>query len=305
MSVSRIAMCPEGPEVSRFIAGFWRLNHWNMSDQAVLTFIEQYLERGVTTVDHAMVYRSEEPFGRALKLQPALRQSLEIISKCGIRPCGFGPLGAQAVNHYDSSKAHIIASAEASLRDLGTDYLDVLLIHRPDYLMNADEVAEAFLALKKAGKVKHFGVSNFTTAQFELLQQSVKSFAPEGLVTNQIEFSPYHLEALDSGIFEQCGRHKIAPMLWSCLAGGQLLQPDTEKGKRLIQALTNVAGELGLTQLEPVIYAWVLTLPYNCLPLLGTSKIERVDSALQANELTLNREQWYRIWEASKGHAVP
>lgn len=305
MSVSRIRMSAAGPEVSRFVAGFWRLNQWEMTDEQVLTYIKQYRDLGITTFDHAMVYRSEERFGRALKLEPGLREHLEIISKCGIRPIGFGPLGAKSVNHYDSSAKAIIKSTEASLRALGTDYLDILLLHRPDYLMWAEEVAEAFQQLKTDGKVRYFGVSNFNIHQFELLQHYVTEFADEGLVTNQIELSPYHPQALDDGIFEQCARLQITPMLWSCLAGGILMNAHDEKGRRIHQALTIVADELGLNDLEPVIYAWLLTLPCNSLPLLGTSKIDRVKIAIQADGLNLNREQWYRIWEASMGHGVP
>jgi len=305
MHSSRTQMSPEGPEVSRFIAGFWRLNSWQMRAQALLTFIEQYRDLGITTIDHAMVYRSESPFGDALALQPSLREQLEIVSKCGIKPAGFGELGAKSVNHYDSSKEAIITSVEASLKNLRTDYLDVLLIHRPDYLMDPEAVASAFQDLRASGKVRYFGVSNFSVNQFELLQQYVKSFAPEGLVTNQVELSPYHLQALDSGQLEQCLRHRVSPMLWSCLAGGRLLNPESNKGQLIKKALQLVAEELGIEDIEPVIYAWVLTLPCNALPLLGTSKIDRVKTALQADALTLDREQWYRIWEASTGHSVP
>lgn len=305
MTISRIPMCNGGPEVSRFVAGYWRLAHWGMTDQQVLTYVQQCYDWGVTTVDHAMVYRSEEPFGRALKLKPELRTQLEIITKCGIRPVGFGPLGAKNINHYDSSQKAITASAEASLRALGTDYIDILLIHRPDYLMHADEIAEAFQTLKNSGKVRHFGVSNFTVHQFDLLQQRVQEFASEGLVTNQVQCSPLHLDALDDGVFDQCARLRVSPMLWSCLAAGKLMQPENEQGQRILQALTIVADELGLNDLEPVVYAWTLTLPCNALPMLGSSNIDRVKTALLADGLKLNREQWYRIWEASMGHSVP
>jgi len=276
-----------------------------MTDQQVLTYIQQYHDWGVTTADHAMVYRSEEPFGRALKLKPELRHQLEIVTKCGIRPIGFGPLGAKAVNHYDSSAKAIIESTHASLRALSTDYVDVLLIHRPDYLMQADEIAEAFYSLKNDGKVRHFGVSNFNVHQFAVLQQKVKDFAAEGLVTNQVECSPYHLDALDNGVFDHCTRHHVSPMLWSCLGAGKLMQPDDDKGRRILQALTIVADELGLNDLEPVVYAWTLTLPCNPLPMLGSRNIDRIKTALLADGLQLNHEQWYRIWEASTGHSVP
>lgn len=305
MSVSRTRMSAQGPEVSRLIAGYWRLKAWQFTPQQLLTFIQEHLELGITTVDHAMVYRSEAPFGEALALAPGLREKLEIVTKCGIRPCGFGDLGARNVNHYDSSREAIVASAEASLRDLHTDYIDVLLIHRPDYLMNPEEVAAAFEQLKAAGKVRYFGVSNFSTAQFELLQQFITDFAPEGLVTNQVEFSPYRLQALESGLFEQCGRLGVSPMLWSCLAGGQLMRGESEKSQRLLAALRTVADELNLAEIDPVVYAWTLALPCQPLPLLGSSRIERYRVAAQADGIQLNREQWYRIWEASTGHPVP
>ncbi len=301
MTISRSPISRTGPAVSSLIAGFWRLKHWGMKPQNLLRFIEQLLELGVTTMDHAMVYRSEAPFGEALALQPGLRQRMEIISKCGIRPVGFGPLGAQRTNHYDSSRTAIVESVEASLRDLRTDYLDVLLIHRPDYLMNVDETAEAFTQLKTQGKVQHFGVSNFSCAQFDALQ---KVWSP-GLVTNQVEFSPYQMQALESGVLEQCQGYGARPMLWSCLAGGRLLEPFDAKGERILAALERVREEIAADTVEQVVYAWVLTLPGRPLPLLGTSKIERVADAVKGLNLRLNREQWYDIWEASNGAPVP
>lgn len=299
--VSRTLMAPNGPEVSRLIAGFWRLKHWGMSTQARLGFIEQLLELGITTMDHAMVYGSEGLFGEALALRPQLRAQMEIVTKCGIRPCGFGPLGAKQINHYDASAEAIGRSLDNSLAALGTDYVDVLLIHRPDYLLQVDEVAECFAALKAAGKVRYFGVSNFTPSQFASLQMACGG----SLVTNQIELSPLHLAPLDNGLLDQCVQHKIKPMAWSCLAGGALLTPTEPRGERVLQALQVVAEELGLADIEAVVYAWVLSLPSNPLPLLGSSKIERIKVAVQADGLRLNREQWYRIWEASNGASVP
>lgn len=299
--VSRTLMAPNGPEVSRLIAGFWRLKHWGMSTQARLGFIEQLLELGITTMDHAMVYGSEGLFGEALALRPQLRAQMEIVTKCGIRPCGFGPLGAKQINHYDASAEAIGRSLDNSLAALGTDYVDVLLIHRPDYLLQVDEVAECFAALKAAGKVRYFGVSNFTPSQFASLQMACGG----SLVTNQIELSPLHLAPLDNGLLDQCVQHKIKPMAWSCLAGGALLTPTEPRGERVLQALQVVAEELGLADIEAVVYAWVLSLPSNPLPLLGSSKIERIKVAVQADGLRLNREQWYRIWEASNGTSVP
>lgn len=251
MTVSRAPLCHQGLEVSQFIAGFWRLKHWGMKTQELLGFIEAILEMGITTVDHAMVYRSEAPFGAALALKPSLRQQMEIVTKCGIRPVGFGPLGAVQTNHYDSGREAIVKSAEASLGELGTDYIDVLLLHRPDYLMDVHEVAEAFAALKSQGKVRYFGVSNFSPAQFDALQ----NIWSDGLVTNQIELSPYHLQALDSGVLEQCASYGARPMLWSCLAGGSLLTPCDTKGQRLLAALHKVREETGADSVEQIVYA--------------------------------------------------
>lgn len=301
MTITQAPIRLGGLPVSELIAGFWRLRHWDMSPQALLGFIEQLLDMGVTTMDHAMVYRSEQPFGQALKLKPELRQNMQIISKCGIRPMGFGDLGAEAVNHFDSSRESIIESAEASLRALQTDYLDLLLIHRPDFLMDVYEVAEAFAHLKAQGKVRYFGVSNFTVPQYELLNSAWS----DGLVSNQVEFSPYHMQALESGVFEQCQAHGTRPMLWSCLAGGQLLNPSDDKGQRILAALASVAEQIGAQSLDQVIYAWVRALPCHPLALLGTSNIDRVASAVASTQLTLSREQWYAIWEASNGAPVP
>lgn len=301
MSIDLTPISQFGPQVSPLIAGLWRLKNWGLSPQQLLRFLEQCVELGVTTMDHAMVYRSEAPFGAALALNPSLRDRLQIISKCGIRPKGFGVLGAEKTNHYDSSREAIIASTESSLRDLHTEYLDILLIHRPDLLMDVNEVAEAFDRLKTQGKVRHFGVSNFSVHQFEALQ----NVWTDGLVTNQIEFSPYRMQALESGVFEQCAAHGVRPMLWSCLAGGHILAPDDAKGERLLNTLQLIAEEVEADNIEQVVYAWVAALPSKPLPLLGTSKIERIESAVKGLRIALSREQWYAIWEASNGAAVP
>lgn len=295
----------KGPEVSRFIAGYWRLNQWQKTSEELLSFVLACLDLGISTVDHAMVYRSEAAFGRALALQPGLRHQLQIISKFGIRPQGFGDLGARHINHYDNSKTALIQSVDASLRDLNTDYLDILLVHRPDYLLDATELAEAMVNLHQAGKVRHLGVSNFNIHQFERLQAAVSQHLPCGLVTNQIECSPLQMQALEDGTLEQASRHGYRPMLWSCLGGGALFKPESERHERIRSALQQVAAELAVDSLATVVYAWLLALPCQPLPLLGTVDIERIQAALKAVSVPLNREQWYRIWQASTGHSVP
>lgn len=305
MPTSLTPIAAQGPKVSRFIAGYWRVNQWNKTPQELLRFANECLELGISTVDHAMVYRSEATFGKALALDPGLRSQLQIVTKFGIKPMGFGELGAQAVNHYDSSSAALIQSLDASLQGLGTDYIDILLVHRPDYLMDVRELAATMASLRAEGKVRYFGVSNFNTHQFEVLQRELRQNVPAGLVTNQIEFSPLHLTPLEDGTLEQCQLNDCRPMLWSCLGGGNLLAPASERHQRIHNALRVVADEHAVAALETIVYAWVRALPCAPLPLLGTSNIERVKTALAAEKIQLTREQWYRIWEASTGHPVP
>jgi len=301
MKVSRVSMTVEELKVSRFIAGFWRQNTWGFSDPELQAYIESLLELGVTTMDHAFVYRSESQFGRVLTAAPHLREGMEIISKFGIRPAGFGELGARETNHYDSSPEHMKRSVEATLSDLNTAYLDVLLVHRPDFLMNAGELAAAFTELKAQGKVRFFGVSNFSASQFELLQ----SACDFPLVTNQVELSPLCLDPLGNGVLDQCQRHRVNPMLWSCLGGGRLLLGKDARSVRIRNALGNIADQVGAESLDQVIYAWLLSLPCKALPIIGSGRIDRVKRALPAENIQLDREQWYSIWEASTGYSVP
>ena len=301
MTVSRVCMTAKDLEVSRFIAGFWRQNSWGYSDQELQGYIESLLDLGITTFDHAWVYRTEESFGRVLAAAPHLRDEMEIISKFGVLPTGFGELGAQGTNHYDSSPAYLQRSLEVTLKHLQTEQIDVLLVHRPDYLMNAEELASAFDTLRVQGKVRHFGVSNFSASQFELLQ----SACDFPLVTNQVEFSPLSLAPLDNGVFDQCQRLGVSPMLWSCLGGGRMFSGEDEQTQRLRNALQQVGEQIGASSLDQVIYAWVMTLPGSVLPMLGTGRLDRVKSAIAAEHLKLTREQWYSIREASTGSRVP
>ncbi|MDO6526729.1 aldo/keto reductase [Motilimonas sp. 1_MG-2023] len=280
---------------SPLVQGYWRMAHWNMTPQQRLTFIKQHVELGVTSVDHAPVYQSEALFGEALALEPSLRAQLQVISKCGIIP-GQG----EQVAHYDSGQAEIITSVERSLTNLQVEKLDVLLIHRPDLLMQVDEMAEAFAQLKAAGKVEHFGVSNFSVAEFNLLQSRLD--VP--LVTNQIEINPINMQATEDGTLAQMQQLKVRPMAWSCLAGGQLFNGESAQAKRVQHTLQQVADEIGASCIDEVAYAWVMKLPANPVPIIGSGKIARVQTALNALELTMTREQWYRIWAATKGHGV-
>ncbi|MEL2241316.1 aldo/keto reductase family oxidoreductase [Leclercia adecarboxylata] len=297
--VQRITLAPQGPEFSRFVMGYWRLMDWNMSAQQLASFIEEHLDLGITTVDHADIYggyQCEAAFGEAMKLSPALRQRMEIVTKCGIATTAKSE---HALGHYITDRDHIVRSAEQSLTHLATDYLDLLLIHRPDPLMDADEVAEAFLALHQSGKVRHFGVSNFTPAQFALLQSRL----PFTLATNQVEISPVYQPLLLDGTLDQLQQLRIRPMAWSCLGGGRLF--NDESFQPLRDELAQVAQELNAETIEQVVYAWILRLPSQPLPIIGSGKIERVRSALAAEQLNMTRQQWFRIRKAALGYDVP
>ncbi|MDX2321931.1 MAG: aldo/keto reductase [Moritella sp.] len=302
--VSRVQIAPEGPVCSSLIQGYWRMGEWGMDPQSRLTFLKQHVELGITTVDHAHVYGSaqapcESLFGEALKLDPAMRDNIEIISKCGIEvmPCGAP---SHHVNHYSSSQSSIIHSVDTSLQRLGVEQLDVLLIHRPDILMNADDVAQAAELLKHQGKIKHLGVSNFTPSQFALLQ----SRCDTPLVTNQVEINPVNLAMTEDGTLEQLQQLAIRPMAWSCLAGGALFEQNSEQMQRLHKTLNEIKLEVGAESIEQVVFAWILKLPSRPLPIIGSGNIDRVRSAVAATALTLSNQQWYRIWVASKGHGV-
>lgn len=276
------------------------LGQWQWNPAERLRWIEECLELGITTFDHADIYGGytcEGLFGEALALRHSLRSQMQLISKCGIklitpnRP-------SNALKSYAVGRDYIIASAENSLRELQTDHLDLLLIHRPSPLMAADEVAEAFAAL--AGKVRHFGVSNFTPAQFDLLQSRLDF----PLVTNQIELSVMQMSALTDGTLDQCQQRRIRPMLWSPLGGGGLFRGETAASKRLLVVLREIGDVLGGAALDQIALAWLLHLPSRPYPVLGTGKIERLAAAVAATQLQLTDEQWFAIWEAAAGHEV-
>ncbi|MES0263810.1 aldo/keto reductase [Citrobacter sedlakii] len=297
--VQRTTIAPQGPTFSRFVMGYWRLMDWNMSPQERVSFIEQHLELGITTVDHADIYggyQCEAAFGDALKLAPHLREQMEIVTKCGIATTARAE---NALGHYITDRDHIVKSAEQSLVNLATDRLDLLLIHRPDPLMDADEVAEAFQHLHQSGKVRHFGVSNFTPAQFTLLQSRL----PFTLATNQVEISPVHQPLLLDGTLDQLQQLRIRPMAWSCLGGGRLFNDDAFQPLR--NELAVVAEELNAETIEQVVYAWVLRLPSQPLPIIGSGKIERVRAAVRSASLNMSRQQWFRIRKAALGYDVP
>jgi predicted oxidoreductase len=302
MRVAQLDLTKDGPRFSRIALGFWRLADWGLGDRELLRLIHASLDLGITTFDHADIYGDyacQELFGRALALEPVLRERMQIVTKCGIMLLSANR-PAHTLKHYDTGRAHIVASAERSLVELGTDHLDLLLIHRPDPLTDPDEVAEAFASLRQSGKVLHFGVSNFAPSQFELLASRLDF----PVVTNQVELSVLNMEVLHDGTADQCLRLGVAPMAWSPLGGGRLFDQADEQAVRVRRALLSVGEDLGAS-VDQVALAWILAHPARFLPVLGTGKIARVQSAAQAETLSLSREQWFSIWSASMGEPVP
>ncbi|MRW94763.1 oxidoreductase [Duganella sp. FT80W] len=288
-----------GLTLSRIVAGMWRMNEWNLTPQQRVSWIEQALAMGVTSFDHADIYGGygvEATFGEALALQPSLRDKMQIVSKCGIKLISSAR-PEHSIQHYDTSASHIIASAENSLKQLGTDHLDLLLIHRPDPLMNFDEIAGAFERLRADGKVKHFGVSNFSRHQFESLNRRI------ALATNQVEFSPLYVAPMFDETFDGLQDLNVAPMIWSPLAGGRLFSSDDAAGVRVRAVIQQVADELQ-RPFGSVVFAWIMQLPCRPLPLTGSGRIAAVAEAVQATQFSLSRSQWFEILRAARGHEV-
>lgn len=301
-SSPRLQIAPNGPEFSRIVLGLWRLGSWQMTAQQRVSFLEQALTLGINTIDQADIYgdyQSESLLGEAIALAPHLRDQFQFVSKCGIKLVS-DKRPAHGMQHYDTSAAHIIASAEQSLRAMQIEQLDLLLIHRPDPLMEADEIANAFMHLQESGKVRHFGVSNFTNSQFELLASRFP------LVTNQVELSLLHMQALHDGTLDLCQQLRIAPMIWSALGGGNLFRPmaeQDERSQRISAVLARVAAELDVSP-GTIALAWILQHPSRPLVLTGSGRLAAIQEAVNATAITLSREQWFALWCASAGKNV-
>lgn len=301
----RLRLSPAGPELSRLAYGTWRLlnDAEPPSPRALLERLQRCADLGVTTIDTAEIYggyRVEEAIGAALALDKGLRTRLEIVTKAGIYvPNAFHP--NRKVSYYDASAARLIKSAEKSLRFLGVDHLDLLLVHRPDWLTSADDTAEGLDRLIKDGKIRSAGVSNYNVQQFEALNARVN----QPLVTNQVEFSLLHMDPIFDGVTDQCQRLGIAPMAWSPLAQGRLMRTDDEAAVRVQQAAAEMAPRYGGATVDQLAFAWILAHPSRPVPIIGSNRIERVESAVRAAEITLSREDWYALWTAAQGRRIP
>lgn len=282
---------PQGPVFSRIISGAWR---WHtVSQDTVAKLIQTSLDEGITTFDHADIYGdhgNEEIFGNVLKKNPGLRSKMELVTKCGIK-YNSTKRPKTWVKHYDTSKDHIIWSVENSLKMLGTDRLEALLIHRPDPLLDPTEVAEAFSQLKQEGKVLHVGVSNFTPSQFTMLQ----SFLSFPLITNQIEISLSRVDSLFNGDLDLLMQHKTSAMAWSPLGGGKLMANERE--------LFSKASKYNASYSQ-LSLAWLLKHPSAIFPVIGTTKPERITEAAKSLEIKLDRQDWFEMLQWATGSEV-
>lgn len=295
----RIQMA-EDLQFSRVALGFWRWDEWGISVQQLEGLVNDVLERGITTMDHANGYasgRAEEAFGKVLAAQPSLREKVEIIDKCTL----VYPSDTVRVKYYDTSEQHVVEQVEQMLRKLNTDYIDLLLLHRPDPLMDPESTAAAFTRLHDAGKVRHFGVSNYKPLDYDMLA----SFVDQPLITNQFEVSVLQHENFDDRTVQHAVKQRIHPIAWSPLAGGRIFTGTDEVSIRVRAELERIRGEIGAERIDDVAFAWIYTHPVGFVPITGSCELEYIERPLSALQYTLTKEQWFAIWSAYTGRRVP
>lgn len=285
--------------LSRLVYGMWRLaDDQNINPSHVQAKIEACLIQGITTMDQADIYggyEAEEVLGNALRAAPQLRDQIEIVTKCDIL-VGAGRYASTRIKHYDTSAAHIAASVDHSLRLMGIDHIDLLLVHRPDPLMDHWETGAALDMAVKSGKVRSVGVSNFKPHDWTLLQSAMQS----PLVTNQIEISVLEHSALTNGDIAFHQRIATPLMAWSPLAGGALFADDHKAVHTALQQIADAQS----VDVSAVAVAWLLAHPAQILPVMGTNSIERIKALSQATDVTLSRAAWYEIYTAALGREV-
>jgi predicted oxidoreductase len=326
--MERIKLLSTDLEVSRLCAGCMGLGGgWGRD--TVLTreheaearaFIDAALENGINFFDHADIYafgRAEEVFGRILRQRPGLRDSIVIQSKCGIR---WRDEAAGIPQRFDFSAEHILKSVDAILTRLCTDRLDILLLHRPDVLWEGEEIARAFDTLKRAGKVRYFGVSNQNRHQMEYLQ----SFLPDPLVANQLEMNLLHHGFAEAGIsfnqsapgypdgwegvLEYCRLKGVSLQAWSPLARGVLSGKATDKQSETVMKTAALVADMARLRgvpAEAIVLAWLLRHPARIVPVLGTTKPQRIADCAKALDVRLSREEWYLLFATARGKAMP
>lgn len=288
--------------LSRLVYGVWRLgDDTDTSTTHIRAKIDACLEQGMTSFDHADIYGNyscEALFGKALAESPSLRQHMQLITKCDIMLLSEH-YPQRRVKYYDTSPEHIEYSVNNSLQRLHTDYLDLLLIHRPDPFMNAEATGKVLDQLIDSGKVRAVGVSNFKPWDWDLLQSAMR----HRLVTNQVEISLLERSTFHDGTLAQLQRLKVKPMAWSPLAGGRLVSTQQDN-THLQTTLKRIAQEQNVG-VDQVAIAWLLAHPAQILPIIGTNHLERIREAHKALNVAIDRETWFELLTAAQGREVP
>lgn len=285
--------------LSPIIAGAMNWGVWdkNLKTKEMENLIHICFENKITTFDHADIYGSyttEAQFGKALSNSKIKREQIQLISKCGIQM--LAEKRSNTIKHYDYSKDYIIWSVENSLKNLKTDYLDVLLLHRPSPLMQADEIAEAVDKLKSEGKIIDFGVSNFTSSQTELIRQKTP------ISFNQIQFSATDYQPMLDGSLDYMQLHQIRPLSWNPL--GSVFRQENMQTFRLRKLLATLVSKYEIGA-DTILLAWILKHPAHIIPIAGTVNVARIQALMKATELQLSQEDWFAIWTESMGNEVP
>lgn len=287
-------------DFSKIIVGVMRWGIWgaNHSESGVQKLIETSLEEDIYTFDHADIYggyTTEELFGNAFSEMKIDREKIQLITKCGI--CMPSEKKNFPLKYYNYSKEYILNQVDESLKNLKTDYIDLLLLHRPSPLINPEEIAAAFGVLRSSGKVRDFGVSNFTTSQFDLISK----YFPQ-LVTNQVEVSLTETKAFYDGTIDQMMLKKLQPMAWSVM--GTYFSEDSERTARIKSVLEVLTKKYNAEEAQ-LLLAFLLKHPSKIIPIIGTSKVENIKSLKKSLQINLEIEDWFSLLEASLGHDVP
>jgi len=296
----KIQLSTDGPQLSQIVAGVMNWGVWgaDYKPSEVAALIDGCVNLGVTSFDHADIYggyTTEALWGEAINNSSVKRSDIELITKCGI----CYPRSSEEVKSYNTQKEYIINAVDTSLKNLKTDYIDLLLIHRPSPIMHGAEIASAINELKQSGKIRDFGVSNFTPSQMDMMH----SLSP--IVTNQVEASLLHLDPYLDGTFDFCQKNNIHPMIWSPLANGRLFKSSSNyelltQRSRIMDVCTKYDWTL-----DEAAYLFLLHHPHNLVPVTGSSKIERIQTAVTCLEKEISNDQWFELWTASTGTKVP
>lgn len=291
----------ENLSLSQVIFGCMRIVESGIGQDELMNLVKKCLDQGIDTFDHAPVYGGytcEQVFGDAvLRRDPSLRKQMKIVTKAGI--VTPGRKGNDRI-YYDARKASILAEMDESLARLGTDHVDLLLVHRPDPLADPAETADALDTLVREGKALHIGVSNYSPVQMDALQKHLKT----PILTNQLEFSVKTVDNFFNGVSDDLFARGIKPMAWSPLGGGSVFKGEDEKSVRIRAAVCKLAEKYGV-EMDTAMYAWLFSHPLEIMAITGTMNAKRIENAVKALDIQIAHNEWYEIAAASRGYDVP